>query len=956
MRRSLVLVALGGVVLSGCFFDFPRGVERRPGDIEGRALRADDGEPAPFARVEVQGGALLRRARANGLFVVSGLGEGAWTLRLVDDPDGDGEADRVAWRAATVRSQEVAGKAQLAWVLLGDVLLEGTARVTGTLASDDGSPLPPGARVYVFRQSADLSPAQLAGTAVEALADRTLGAEAEAPVPSDEAFDLGGFAPGPVKVIAFHPGTEERGALVSDVVALTAAPGETVDAGVLTLRPASATRRVLVDVHFDPPLREGDAYDLTLVPAGRPRAEAASIERHDAPATVELELPVGAWDVYLDSAPGSRSFHGVLLSQLAWAPQGDEPEWVRWGALRATPLNPCGDDVGPVDRDGDGVRGLPRRADAPEVWGACAAPCAAAVGTAADDVVCRIGDIAYDCDDDADGQPDTLEGGCLGVCAGTDLDEDGRCDRGDAEIVRCTGPDCGADEDAGVVTDGGASEPDAGPPAGCDAAEELPPDGRATGSLVGARDDLEACFATGSGDALYRFHAPGRLHDLSASLAGSGFDTLLSVYGGSCDVAGRLGCNDDAVGASSAVSVSDVPAGDVHLVVEGYQGAAGDYALTVSGRYALGEPCDPALPFLSCVSGSCELEPDGSRRCTGPRDCADGVDADDDGAADEDEGRCTTPPVLSCPASVSAPVLEPVTLTASASDDGSVAFRRWSLVSAPLGASVTLANAASDEVSFTPLLAGSYLLRYLAADDEGQLSACLVPLEVTTDDVFRVELVWNVDVALGDPTDLDLHLLHPLASRWFDPALDCHFENCRNHALSWQEAAPPLVDAGAFDAGGLDAGAFDAGALDAGDLDGGTVDGGALDAGTADGGPPFAGPDPSPSLDIDDVDGRGPENINIAAPELGAPYRVGVHYFADDGYGAATAYVNVFCHGQLAATFGPATLRTAATPDEHDFWKVADVVFTPDDCAATALSGADGGPLVVTRAEAASTR
>ncbi|MDP2343583.1 MAG: hypothetical protein Q8O67_21670 [Deltaproteobacteria bacterium] len=57
----------------------------------------------------------------------------------------------------------------------------------------------------------------------------------------------------------------------------------------------------------------------------------------------------------------------------------------------------------------------------------------------------------------------------------------------------------------------------------------------------------------------------------------------------------------------------------------------------------------------------------------------------------------------------------------------------------------------------------------------GQLSACEVEVLADTDDVFRVELLWNVDVAAGDPTDLDVHLLHPTAPAWFDGGLDCHY-------------------------------------------------------------------------------------------------------------------------------------------------------------------------------------
>ena len=315
--------------------------------------------------------------------------------------------------------------------------------------------------------------------------------------------------------------------------------------------------------------------------------------------------------------------------------------------------------------------------------------------------------------------------------------------------------------------------------------------------------------------------------------------------------------------------------------------------MRLDGTYENGALCDPARTSLSCPGGACAPDGTGATRCLPPRDCADGIDADDDGAVDEDAAACVDALVVSCPLGRSSGVL------ATASDDA--VARRWSIVEAPFGSSVALDGATDDDVSFTPLLAGRYLLRFVAADDVGQLSACEVEVLAETDDVFRVELLWNVDVPAGDPTDLDIHLLHPTAPAWFDSDLDCHFLNCRAGRLSWSQFAN-------------------------------------------------GGPDPSASLDIDDRDGRGPENVNITAPEqTGAPYRVGVHYFADDGAGPATAFVNVFCFGQLAATLGPVTLSTNADSELNELWKVADVSFSSSSCTVTALSPSPGspGPLIV---------
>ncbi len=49
-----------------------------------------------------------------------------------------------------------------------------------------------------------------------------------------------------------------------------------------------------------------------------------------------------------------------------------------------------------------------------------------------------------------------------------------------------------------------------------------------------------------------------------------------------------------------------------------------------------------------------------------------------------------------------------------------------------------------------------------------------------------------------------------------------------------------------------------------------------------------------PTLDRDDYDGAGPENLNLGIPESGVTYRIGVHYWNDWGFGVANPTVKVF--------------------------------------------------------------
>jgi hypothetical protein len=68
-----------------------------------------------------------------------------------------------------------------------------------------------------------------------------------------------------------------------------------------------------------------------------------------------------------------------------------------------------------------------------------------------------------------------------------------------------------------------------------------------------------------------------------------------------------------------------------------------------------------------------------------------------------------------------------------------------------------------------------------------------------------------------------------------------------------------------------------------------------------------------PFLDVDDVDGYGPENINISAPAPGK-YRFFIHYYSDafnDSWGSDTnTTVKVLSYGNVIAEFGPTNLDT----------------------------------------------
>jgi len=208
----------------------------------------------------------------------------------------------------------------------------------------------------------------------------------------------------------------------------------------------------------------------------------------------------------------------------------------------------------------------------------------------------------------------------------------------------------------------------------------------------------------------------------------------------------------------------------------------------------------------------------------------------------------------------------------SRDEDGTIVEYLWEVVTRPDG-STALPNvdASGVTMNFFVDLAGTYVLRLVVIDNDG-LESCtpsdVVVVSVPDEDV-HVQLVWDTpgdpdrfNTGFGAGSDADLHFLHPNGC-WGDNTWDCHW---RNPNPNW------------------------------GDLTSSTDD---------------------PSLDIDDTDGWGPENINLNNPEDGVTYRIGVNYFNDHGYGRSEMTLRLFLFGSKIYE-GSRWLEA-----RNDFWEVA---------------------------------
>jgi hypothetical protein len=113
--------------------------------------------------------------------------------------------------------------------------------------------------------------------------------------------------------------------------------------------------------------------------------------------------------------------------------------------------------------------------------------------------------------------------------------------------------------------------------------------------------------------------------------------------------------------------------------------------------------------------------------------------------------------------------------------------------------------------------------------------------------------------------------------------------------------------------------------------------------------PEWAVPNPNindnPSLDRDDTDGSGPENLNLMIPQADHVYRIGVHYWDDHGFGASFPRVRCFIEGTLALDVRLENGGIGMA--KCDLWEAAAIEWPAK--VAKAVTRQDGSPKVTPR-------
>ncbi len=167
----------------------------------------------------------------------------------------------------------------------------------------------------------------------------------------------------------------------------------------------------------------------------------------------------------------------------------------------------------------------------------------------------------------------------------------------------------------------------------------------------------------------------------------------------------------------------------------------------------------------------------------------------------------------------------------------------WGIISRPTGSTAQMPAGGADRANFLADVVGDYAAQLVVTNEVGvQSEPCIAYLEATPAQDLWIELYWTHS---GD--DMDLHVVRGSDALWANNG-DCHWQNCVGRGLDWGTSGDSSDD---------------------------------------------------PSLDIDDIGGTGPENINIFSPTE-STYEVWVHDYPGSVYQAANEVtVNVYMLGVL---------------------------------------------------------
>ncbi|MGE3174442.1 MAG: hypothetical protein AB7O97_17560 [Planctomycetota bacterium] len=123
-------------------------------------------------------------------------------------------------------------------------------------------------------------------------------------------------------------------------------------------------------------------------------------------------------------------------------------------------------------------------------------------------------------------------------------------------------------------------------------------------SLFATPGSSFTCVGPGTNDVWFTYTASASgVHTFDTCSATRTFDTTLEVFSGGCAALTSIACNDDSCGLGSSVSPTLTAGQTYRIHVGGYNGATGDFDLTVSAPNVLGDDCATAIPVVLGLNG-----------------------------------------------------------------------------------------------------------------------------------------------------------------------------------------------------------------------------------------------------------------------------------------------------------------------------------------------------------------
>lgn len=266
-------------------------------------------------------------------------------------------------------------------------------------------------------------------------------------------------------------------------------------------------------------------------------------------------------------------------------------------------------------------------------------------------------------------------------------------------------------------------------------------------------------------------------------------------------------------------------------------------------------------------------------------------------------------PLLSCPSEDFARPLREYALDAAAIldvDELEIGDVQWTVIAPANSATVGADDPTAASTSVYLDVSGDYQISLEVDTDKGTLG-CSWVVHVAGSGL-RVEMRWDTFGSV----DMDLHLHRAGTSTNFCTDDDCYYANCRTYStgLPWGYDDSPSTEC---------------------EVTFGTCN--------------------NPRLDIDNISGNQPENINIDNPNHGDTFRIMAHKFS--GTATTNPIISVYCGGRLRTVLGEAPDQVGLTRSgsgcQGHTWRAADVtmIVDPDtgftDCNVEVLTGEYSG-------------